>query len=79
MEIVVQAILLLEIQYSTEFGVKMTTKYISLTEQLLKEQNNNRKLRRNIDKTIADIDYIAMMCDVDLDMDSYEQTEEENN
>ena len=42
-------------------------KYIPLIEQLKKNQNKIGILDSGAQKMMADIDYIAMMCDVDLD------------
>ena len=42
-------------------------KYISLNDRFLKEQKKNEKLRAENAKHSADIDYIAMMCDVELE------------
>ncbi|MDO4562224.1 MAG: hypothetical protein Q4C12_00160 [Clostridia bacterium] len=40
--------------------------YLSLKDQLLKERQKNAALTAEADKNTADIDYIAMMCDVEL-------------
>lgn len=42
-------------------------KYISIEQQLLKERRENAALRAEVAKSVADIDYIAMMCDVELE------------
>lgn len=42
-------------------------KYIPLKKQILKEQQKNADLQDKTEKNAADIDYIAMMCDVELD------------
>ena len=41
-------------------------KYIPLKDQLIKERQKNALLREEARKNAADIDYIAMMCDVEL-------------
>lgn len=40
--------------------------YLSLKDQLLKEKQKNAALSAEAAKNTADIDYIAMMCDVEL-------------
>lgn len=42
--------------------------YLSLKDQLLKERQKNARLSENAAKNTADIDYIAMMCDVELEI-----------
>lgn len=42
--------------------------YLSLKEQLLKERQKNAALSAEAAKNTADIDYIAMMCDVELEL-----------
>ena len=44
-------------------------KYIPLKKQILKEQQKNAELSGKTQKNAADIDYIAMMCDVELESD----------
>ncbi|MBQ7718755.1 MAG: hypothetical protein IJT38_05590 [Clostridia bacterium] len=44
-------------------------KYISLNDQLIKERQKNAALSAEARKNAADIDYIAMMCDVELESD----------
>lgn len=41
--------------------------YLSLKDQLLKERQKNAALSAEAAKNTADIDYIAMMCDVELE------------
>lgn len=48
-------------------------RYTTLEEQLRSE---NRLLREQAERTTANVDYIAMMCDVDLE--SEEEDEEVN-
>ncbi len=49
--------------------------YLSLKEQLLKERAKNEALKAQAVKNAADIDYIAMMTDVELETEEaeYEQ------
>lgn len=47
-------------------------KYKSVKEQLREERANNEQLRAAQRKTEADTEYIAMMCDVELE--SHEDT-----
>lgn len=54
-------------------------KYKSLNQQLIDERKKNVALKEQVDKNASDIDYIAMMPDVELDMDETEETEAENN
>lgn len=42
-------------------------RYVSLKDQLFKERQKNAALRAEAAKNAADIDYIAMMCDVELE------------
>ena len=42
-------------------------KYIPLIKQVLTERRTNSKLREQSQRNSADIDYIAMMCDVELE------------
>ena len=42
--------------------------YLSLKDQLLKEKQKNAALSAEATKNTADIDYIAMMCDVELEL-----------
>ena len=42
-------------------------KYISVNDRLLREQKKNENLRAENAKNTADIDYIAMMCDIELE------------
>ena len=55
------------------FGMK------TLKEQALDLRRENVKLRIELDKTTADVAYIAMMTDVELDTGSDETEEDENN
>lgn len=41
--------------------------YLSIKDQLLKEKQKNAALSAEAAKNTADIDYIAMMCDVELE------------
>lgn len=44
--------------------------YKSLREQLIEERNKNEQLQYQLEKANADLYYIAMMTDVDLEEDS---------
>ena len=54
------------------FGMK------TIKEQALDLRRENVKLRIELDKTTADVEYIAMMTDVELDTGSDETEENEN-
>ncbi|MBQ1349074.1 MAG: hypothetical protein IIY61_00270 [Ruminococcus sp.] len=54
------------------FGMK------TIKEQALDLRRENVKLRIELDKTTADVTYIAMMTDVELDTGSDETEEDEN-
>lgn len=43
--------------------------YKSTKEQLLEERRKNAQLQAALDKTSADVEYIAMITDVELDDD----------
>lgn len=51
-------------------------KYLSLEKQLFKERRKNAVLNAEASKNKADIDYIAMMCNITLEMtEEVEDTE----
>ena len=50
-------------------------RYIPLKEQVMEERRKNAALKALLDKNSSDIDYIAMMCDVELDIDNNETEE----
>ena len=50
----------------------------TVREQALDLRRENVKLRIELDKTTADVTYIAMMTDVELDTGSDETEEDEN-
>lgn len=54
-------------------------KYKSLNQQLIDERKKNVTLKEQMDKNASDIDYIAMMSDIELDSGETEETEAENN
>lgn len=54
------------------FGFKSTK------EQLLEERRKNVQLQAALEKTSADVEYIAMMTDVELEEDEPMETEVEN-
>lgn len=41
--------------------------YKPIKEQLIEEKRKNADLQDRLDKTVADLDYVAMMTDVDLE------------
>lgn len=47
-------------------------RYISLQQQLIDERKKNAVLKAQTEKNAADIVYIAMMSDVELDTDETE-------
>ena len=53
-------------------------RYIPLKEQVMEERRKNAALKALLDKNASDIDYIAMMCDVELDIDNNETEETDN-
>lgn len=53
------------------FGMK------TLEEQALDLRRENVKLRIELDKTTADVEYIAMMTDVELETEETEAMEDE--
>lgn len=50
----------------------------TVKEQALDLRRENIRLKTALDKTNADVDYIAMMSDIDLETDDSEETEAEN-
>lgn len=48
-------------------------RYTSLKEQILLERQKNVVLKAQADKNASDIDYIAMMSDIELDADETEE------
>ena len=54
------------------FGIK------TLNEQTLDLRRENVRLRSALEKNTADIDYIAMMSDIELDSGETDETEAEN-
>ena len=53
------------------FGMK------TVKEQMHEARCENAKLRTALDKTGADVEYIAMMSDIELDTEETEVTEDE--
>lgn len=47
-------------------------KYTSLEEQILLERQKSAAIKAQAEKNAADIDYIAMMIDIELDSESDE-------
>lgn len=54
-------------------------KYKSLEAQVLDERRRREMAQAKLQQTAADVDYIAMMCDVELAMPDAEFTESEEN
>ncbi len=54
-------------------------KYIPLEKQIAIERANNAKLKAENIKLKGDLDYIAMMTDVELDDDEITESEADNN
>ena len=52
-------------------------RYIPLKEQVMEERRKNAALKALSDKNTSDIDYIAMMCDVELDEEETEAINDE--
>lgn len=52
--------------------------YKSIREQLLDERKKNAELQAALTKANADIEYIAMMTDVDIETDDQEVLEDGN-
>ena len=50
----------------------------TIEQQALDLRRENVKLKMELEKTTADVEYIAMMTDVELDTGSDETEEEEN-
>jgi hypothetical protein len=51
--------------------------YKNVKEQLADEQKKNAKLQAQLNKALADIEYLSMMTDVEMDTETEEM--EENN
>lgn len=54
-------------------------KYIPLEQQIALERQKSAKLKAENAKLKADLDFVAMMCDVELDNDENSETEVQNN
>ena len=50
----------------------------TIKEQTLDLRRENVRLKAELEKTTADVEYIAMMTDVELDTDTDETEEDEN-
>lgn len=48
-------------------------KFKTISEQLIEERKKNQVLSVKIEKILSDMDYIAMMCDVELEEENDEQ------
>ena len=53
-------------------------RYTSLREQILLERQKNAMLQSQLEKNIADIDYLAMMSDINLDTEEEHEVEDNN-
>jgi hypothetical protein len=53
-------------------------RYKSIHEQLFEERRKNAKLQAQIAKANADLEYIAMMTDVDIEEDETEVTDDDD-
>ena len=50
----------------------------TVKDQLLDQRRENVRLKAELEKTTADVAYIAMMTDIELDTDNDETEEDEN-
>ena len=50
-------------------------RHVTLEEQL---RSDNRLLREQAERTTANLDYIAMMCDIDLEDDTENEEEDDD-
>lgn len=48
-------------------------KFKTISEQLIEERKKNQVLSVKLEKILSDMDYIAMMCDVELEEGNDEQ------
>lgn len=44
----------------------------TVLEQLIEEKNKNKVLSKKTEKLASDVDYVAMMCEVDLEEEENE-------
>ncbi len=51
--------------------------HLNMKEQLRQAQELNRKLQAKLAKAVGDVEYIAMMADVELDQDDEEVADNE--
>ena len=51
---------------------------VSYEERLIQELNKIKALRRRLSKLVADIEYLSMMTDVNLDLSDTDQEELDN-
>ena len=51
-------------------------KHLSIIEQIAKEREKNETFTIRLNKTIADMEYMAMMSDIELDEEGEEDAEE---
>lgn len=52
-------------------------KYISIGDQLRKERAKNIKLKEQAERNAANVDYVAMMCDIELELETEDESREE--
>ena len=50
-------------------------KFKTISEQLIEERKKNRILAVKLEKLLSDMDYIAMMCDVELEEENEDAEE----
>lgn len=44
----------------------------TVLQQLIDEKNKNVVLARKVEKVLSDVDYVAMMCDIELEEEKVE-------
>ena len=52
-------------------------RFKSTKEQLIEEQRKNARMQSILDKTNADVEYIAMMTDVELEFEDEKREDED--
>lgn len=58
------------IDITNHYGRRTYMRHVTLEEQLRSE---NRLLREQAERTTANLDYIAMMCDIDLESEGEDE------
>ena len=67
------------IQYLQSFNRRIFfMRKVSYEERLIQELNKIKALRRRLSKLVADIEYLSMMTDVNLDLSDTDQEELDN-